>query len=55
MSAHETGRRIIESGKYAPARGAYLGTIDYWGLDVYENSPHEWKDALLAECQVSAC
>jgi hypothetical protein len=43
------GNALIESGKYASPRGAYLGRIEHWGIDVYQGSPEEWKDALLAE------
>jgi hypothetical protein len=43
------GKAIDESGKYTKPRGEYLGTITAWGLPVYEGSPQEWKDALLAE------
>jgi len=43
------GLRIIKSGKYVPPRGAHLGRIEAWGLDVYEGSPQQWIDALLAE------
>jgi len=43
------GRTIIQSGEHTPPRGEYLGTIDHWGLDVHENSPHQWIDTLLAE------
>jgi hypothetical protein len=43
------GREIYASGKYAPKRGAFLGRIQAWGLDVYEGSPQTWKDALFAE------
>jgi hypothetical protein len=43
------GKRIFESGKYAPKRGNLLGRIQAWGLDVYEGSPQSWKDALAAE------
>jgi hypothetical protein len=35
--------------KHIPERGEYLGTVEYWGLDVYDGSPQEWKDALIAE------
>jgi hypothetical protein len=55
MTAHdaandaERGRRIVESGKYAPPLGKYLGRIEYWGLDVFEGSPQPWKDALAEE------
>jgi hypothetical protein len=45
----ERGRRIVESGKYAPPLGEYLGRIEHWGIDVYENSPQQWKDALREE------
>lgn len=45
------GKSIIDSGRYAPQRGEYLGTIEYWGLPVYENSPPEWKDALRKEAR----
>ena len=50
----EQGKAIVESGKYAPPRGDYLGTIERWGLPVYEGSPQEWIDALYQE-QESAC
>jgi hypothetical protein len=30
-------------------RGAFLGRLESWGLDVYENSPEPWKQALEAE------
>jgi hypothetical protein len=43
------GREIFESGKYAKPRGAFLGRLDSWGLDVYEGSPQPWIDALMAE------
>jgi len=43
------GKAIAESGKCLKPRGEYLGTIAAWGLPVYEGSPQEWKDALLAE------
>lgn len=43
------GKAIVESGKYAPPRGEYLGRIQRWGLDVYEGSPPMWKEALAAE------
>jgi hypothetical protein len=43
------GKRIFESGKYAPQRGKLLGRIQAWGLDVYENSPQSLIDALFAE------
>jgi hypothetical protein len=43
------GKAIAESGKYAPKRGAFLGRLESWGLDVYENSPQAWIDALQAE------
>jgi hypothetical protein len=43
------GESLSRSGKYAPPRGDYLGTITHWGLDVYEGSPQEWKDALAQE------
>jgi hypothetical protein len=42
------GKAIAESGKYTP-RGAFLGRLQSWGLDVYEGSPQEWKNALFAE------
>ena len=45
----EHGKAIVESGRYAPKRGEYLGTIERWGLDVYEGSPQPWIDALFAE------
>ena len=40
---------LIESGRYAPPLGEYLGRIEAWGLDVFENSPQPWKDALAHE------
>lgn len=43
------GETIVRSGKHAPPRGEYLGTITAWGLDVYEGSPQEWKDVLRQE------
>jgi hypothetical protein len=43
------GREIFESGKYAAPRGKFLGRLESWGLDVYENSPEPWKQALEAE------
>jgi hypothetical protein len=43
------GKRIAESGKYALKRGELLGRLQSLGLDVYENSPQSWKDALFAE------
>jgi hypothetical protein len=48
-SAH--GKEIAESGKYDPdrRRGAFLGRLESWGLDVYEGSPQKWIAALLAE------
>jgi len=52
VSAHgaaERGRKIVEDGKYAPPLGKWLGRIEYWGLDVFENSPQPFKDALLTE------
>lgn len=45
------GKALAESGNYLPARGEYLGTIECWGLDVYEGSPQEWIDALWAEAR----
>jgi hypothetical protein len=45
----ERGRRIITSGKYAPERGEHLGTLQVWGLDVYEDSPQHWIDTLHTE------
>ena len=30
-------------------RGQFLGRLESWGLDVYEGSPQEWKDALRQE------
>ena len=48
----ERGKQIIDSGRYAPPRGEYLGTIElHWGLDVFEGSPQPWIDALLAEAE----
>jgi hypothetical protein len=49
------GKAIAESGKYAPKRGKFLGRLESWGLDVYEGSPQEWKDALLAEIRDQPC
>jgi hypothetical protein len=43
------GETICRSGKHAPPRGHYLGTIEYWRLDVYEGSPQQGQDALRAE------
>lgn len=43
------GAQIVKSGKYAPPRGELLGRIEAWGLDVYEGSPREWRDALMGE------
>jgi hypothetical protein len=45
------GKAIAESGKYDPdrRRGAFLGRLESWGLDVYEGSPQPWIDALIAE------
>ena len=43
------GKAIADSGKYLPPRGQLLGRLESWGLDVYENSPQEWKTALLIE------
>jgi hypothetical protein len=43
------GKRILESGKYAPKRGKFLGRLESQGLDVYEGSPQPWIDALRAE------
>ena len=45
------GKAIAQSGKHDPdrRRGDYLGRIEAWGLDVYEGSRKQWKDALLAE------
>jgi hypothetical protein len=43
------GKAIAESHRYAPQRGEFLGRLRSWGLDVYEGSPQEWIDALLAE------
>ena len=43
------GDTLARSGKYAPPRGEYLGTITAWGLKVYERSPQQWKDALAQE------
>jgi hypothetical protein len=48
-TAAAQGKAVVDSGRYAPSRGDYLGTIAYWGLDVYEGSPQEWKDALAQE------
>jgi hypothetical protein len=43
------GERIAESGRYVAARGELLGYLESWGLDVYEGSPQQWIDALVAE------
>jgi hypothetical protein len=45
------GKAIAESGRYDPdrRRGELLGRLEAWGLDVYENSPQPWIDALIAE------
>jgi hypothetical protein len=43
------GREIYESGKYALPRGKFLGRLESQGLDVFENSPQPWIDALRAE------
>jgi hypothetical protein len=43
------GKAVAESGKYVPRRGPLLGRLESWGLDVYENSPQQWIDALTAE------
>ena len=53
----QRGKQIAESGMYEPPRGEYLGTIDLWGVDVYENAPREWIDTLFAEAaqQETAC
>ena len=48
------GEAIARSGKYAPPRGQYLGAIEQWGLPVYEGSPQEWKDALVAQTEHTA-
>jgi len=45
----ERGRRIVQSGKYAPPLGKYLGRLESWGLDVFEGSPQPWIDALYDE------
>lgn len=45
------GRQIVESGKYAPPRGEYLGRIELWGLDVFAGSPQLWIDTLLTEME----
>lgn len=47
----ERGCRIVESGKYAPRQGEYLGRIDFWGVDVYEGSPQPLIAALIEEAQ----
>jgi hypothetical protein len=49
------GKAIAESGRYLPARGECLGHLESWGLDVYEGSPQQWKDALLAEIRDQPC
>lgn len=51
MSADDIarGEAIIRSGIYVPPQGEYLGRIEYWGLDVYDNSPQQWQEALRAE------
>lgn len=43
------GHTITETSQHTPPRGEHLGTINHWGLDVYENSPQEWIDTLYAE------
>ncbi len=45
------GKAIAESGKHLPRKGAPLGRIEAWGLDVYEGSPQERIDAWLAEAE----
>lgn len=49
------GKAIAASGRYVPPRGAFLGTLETWGLDVFDGSPPEWKSALLAEIRDAAC
>jgi hypothetical protein len=49
------GKAIIAGGKYAPTRGEFLGRIEQWGLDVYEGSPPQWKDLLIAEIRGEPC
>lgn len=46
------GKAIVDSGVHSPACGVHLGHIEQWGLDVYENSPQQWKDALYAEAAI---
>lgn len=43
------GKALVKSGKYQRARGAYLGTIERYGLAVYQGSPLMWKDALSSQ------
>jgi hypothetical protein len=43
------GKELVDSGRYRPPRGRYLGRIELWGLDVYEGSPAEWRRVLVAE------
>jgi hypothetical protein len=50
-SAAARGKAIAESGKHLPPKGAPLGRIEAWGLDVYEGSPQPWIDAWLAEVE----
>ncbi len=45
------GKAIAASGKYLRPRGEYLGRIEAWGLDVFEGSPQEWKNALHQEAR----
>jgi hypothetical protein len=40
------GKTLFESGAYATPMGAHIGVIKRYGLDVYEGSPQQWKDAL---------
>jgi hypothetical protein len=40
---------LTAARKHARPRGELLGRIEAWGLDVYEGSPPEWIDALMAE------
>jgi hypothetical protein len=51
MSADDIarGETLCRSGKHTPPRADYLGTIERWGLPVYEGSPQEWIDALYQE------
>jgi len=43
------GKALAKSGKYARPRGEYLGRLDRCALNVYQGSPQEWIDALMAD------